>query len=108
MPRLLTSRWRKQLLKVSNLCITMPFNSMVWSESNFEPLILAIFLPFFSIHPWKLKHTKFVGECERNLQEVWKDNLLFGRTFARTSAVSEDIGKHAEVSGAGSVIVQQR
>ena len=27
MMRLMTSRWRKQLLKVSDLCITMPFDS---------------------------------------------------------------------------------
>ena len=29
-------------------------------------------------------------------------------SFAGTSAVSEDIGNHAGVSGAGSVIVRQR
>ena len=82
-PRLMTSRWRKQLLKVSDLCITMPFDSIVWPESNFEPLIIAIVLPFFSLHPWKLKNTKLVRGCERNLQEVWKDDFLLGRNLLR-------------------------
>ena len=83
MPRLMTSRWRKQILKVSDLCITIPFDSIVWLESNFEPLILAIFLRFFSLHPWKLKNTKLVRECERNFQEVWKDYFLLGKNLLR-------------------------
>ena len=77
----MTSRSRKKLLKVSDLCITMPFDSIVWSESNFGPLIFAIDLPFFSLNPWKLKNTKLVRECERNLQEVWKNDFLLGRFF---------------------------
>ena len=51
MPRLMPSRWRNQLLKVSDLCITMPFDSIVWPGFNFEPLILADVLPFFSLNP---------------------------------------------------------
>ena len=42
LPRLMTSRWRKKLLKVSDLFVTVPIDANVWSESNFEPLILAI------------------------------------------------------------------
>ena len=83
MQRLMTSRWQKQLLKVSDLCITMPFDSINGPESNFEPLIIAIVLPFFSLHPWKLNNTKLVRGCERNLQEVWKDDFFLGRNLLR-------------------------
>ena len=80
-PRLVTSPWRKQLLKISDLCITIPFDSIVWPESNFELLILAIILPFFSLHPSKLKSTKLVRESERNLQKVWKGDFPLGRNL---------------------------
>ena len=59
-PRLMTSRWRKQLLKVCDLYVEMPFDETVWSRSNFEPLILSIVFPFCRHYLWKLKRPNFV------------------------------------------------
>ena len=70
LPRMITSRWRKQLLKVADLFVEIPFNGIVWPQCNHEPLILPVILPLHSYPPWKLKHTKFVTECERKLQTV--------------------------------------
>ena len=79
----MTGRWRKQLLKVADVFAIMPFDENVWEKTNFEPLILAIILPFFSRSPWKLKSAKFVRECEGNLQRMWSNNFLLGGSFLR-------------------------
>ena len=50
-PRLMTSRWRKKLLKVCDLYVEITFDETVWSRSNFEPLILAIVFPFCRYYP---------------------------------------------------------
>ena len=74
----MTSRWRKQLLKVADLSVEIPLNDIVWPQCNHEPLIIAVILPLHSSPRWKLKHTKFVNECEMKLQTVWKDKFSIG------------------------------
>ena len=70
-PRLMTVRWRKQLGKVADIIVTMPFDDVVWSYlSEYEPLILFVVLPFHSRAPWKLKKAKYVERCEGNLQKM--------------------------------------
>ena len=75
----MTGRWRKQLLKVADICVTMPFNDSVWNNCNFEPLIIVIIILFHNAPPWKLKHTSFVRESEMKLQVLWKDDFFLGR-----------------------------
>ena len=70
LPRLMTSRLRKQLLKVRDLYVEIPFDETVWSRSNFESLILVIVFPFCRHYLWKLKKTNFVREAEWNLQRM--------------------------------------
>ena len=82
-PRLMTTRWRKQLLKVCDLYVEMPFDETVWSTLKFEPLILAIVFPFCRHYPWKLKRTKFVREAEGNLQRMWPNNFEMGGNILR-------------------------
>ena len=76
-------RSRKQLLKVADVFVSMPFNKSACEKANFEPLILAIVLPFFSRSPWKLKRAKCVREYEGNLQRMWSDNFLLGGNLLR-------------------------
>ena len=83
LPRLMTSRWRNHLLKVADLFVTVPIEENVWPESNFEPLILAIVLPFVSRNPWKLRKTKLVKDCEGSLQKMLKDNFVLGGNLLR-------------------------
>ena len=62
LPKLMTSRWRKQLLKVADLFVEIFFNDEVWPCLNFEPLFLAIVLPFTSrMNPSPLKDTQGTG-----------------------------------------------
>ena len=70
--------------KVADIIITMPFDNVVLNYlSEFEPLILFVVLPFHSCTPWKLKKAKYVKRCERNLQNMWKNDFSLGRNLLR-------------------------
>ena len=57
-PRIFTSIWRKQLHKVSDLVVELPFDNECWQQNiEHEPLTLAIVFPFISFKPWQLKRT---------------------------------------------------
>ena len=72
----MTSRWREHFFKGFVLCVTMPFDDVVWPDSNFEPLVFAIVLPIINHPPWKLRDSKLFRGCQRKLQTIWKDNLF--------------------------------
>ena len=76
-PRLMTSRLRKQLKKVADLFV-----------ENFEPLTLAIVLPFASQSPWKLRYITFVSDCNRSLQTLLKDDPSMGSDSLRKLLLS--------------------
>ena len=65
----------------------MPFDENVWPESNFEPLILEIVLPFFSRNPWKLRNTKLVKDYEGSVQKMWKDIFLWAGIYCRNFCI---------------------
>lgn len=61
---LLTFRRGKQLGKVVDVIVLVPFNYTVWSEiTNFELFDLAIILLFHSQPPSKLRNSNFVSQC---------------------------------------------
>jgi len=52
LPRLFTSLWRRQLNRVADLCVEIPFVDGVWEESSqHEPLTLAFIFPFLKYSP---------------------------------------------------------
>jgi len=69
-PRLMTSRWRKILGKICDLVFTIPVGSVLWSYSQFEPLIVGICFPFIRFKPWRLRGTPLLESVERALREV--------------------------------------
>ena len=76
-PRLFTSIWRRQLTRVADLFITLPFIPDIWSkDSQHEPLTLAVIFPFLSHSPWQLKRSKSFLEMERYLRGVWEDSAI--------------------------------
>ena len=79
----MAGRWRKQLLKVVDVFVMMPFNINIWKKCNIESRILTIILPFHKSSPWKLRNARFVRECEGILQKLWKDDFLLGRYVLR-------------------------
>ena len=54
-PRLMTSRWRKQLTKAADVVLTLPLGGDYWGVSQHEPLLLAICFPMLRFSPWRLK-----------------------------------------------------
>jgi hypothetical protein len=54
-PRLMTSWWRKKLLKTSDVAFTIPIGSPIWATANHEPLICAVCFPLSRVTdgPWK-------------------------------------------------------
>ena len=71
LPRLMTTMWRKQLAKVADLIVTLPFDEKVWSKTNYEPLILAFVFPFIRKKTRKLRGTERLVRSKRALQDVW-------------------------------------
>ena len=76
-PRLFTSIWRRQLARVADLFITLPFLDNIWTkESKHEPLTLAFIFPFLPFSPWQLKRTGAFLEMEGFLRRVWQDSSI--------------------------------
>lgn len=71
-PRLMTSRWRKQLTKAATFVFQIPVGSAVWGSAQHEPLILAVCLPLSKHSPWNLRNTSLVGDLEGSLCEVFE------------------------------------
>jgi hypothetical protein len=69
-PRLMTSRWRKQLTKAATFTFQIPVGCQLWGAAQHEPLILAVCLPLSKHSPWNLRRSRLVGELEGSLREV--------------------------------------
>ena len=63
---------------MADLFVEMPFDAEVWPACTFEPLTLAIVLPFASQSPWKFRYISFVSDYNRSLQMLWKDDFRMG------------------------------
>jgi hypothetical protein len=71
-PRLMTSRWRKGLLKESDLEIVVPVGSSVWGEHMFEPLLIFISFPLCRHPPWSFRGTNYLESFRRELCRMWE------------------------------------
>ena len=54
-PRLMTPEWKKQLLKLLDLFLELPFDNVWKKDDQHEPLTTAFIFPFLSFKPWQLK-----------------------------------------------------
>jgi len=63
-PTLMTNRWRRTLLKASDLLMTLPFfDDDMWPQATeFKPLTLAIVFPLLAREPWRVKWTNIASE----------------------------------------------
>jgi hypothetical protein len=82
-PRLMTARWRKMLGKICNLVFTVPLGSDVWNHSQFEPLIVGLYLPLSRHKPWNLRNTLMLERVERMLREMPPTHPRWGRVVLR-------------------------
>jgi hypothetical protein len=72
-PRLMTSWWRKKLLKTSDVAFTIPIGSSVWATANHEPLICAVCYPLSRIAdgPWKFGDSTLGKRLQRKLPKMF-------------------------------------
>ena len=93
-----------ELVKVSDIIVTMSFDNLVWNNLEYEPLILSIVLLFYSRAPWKIKSTKYVDRCEGNLQNMWKTTSPWRRIFCAEFGHNVNIGRLVTQYDASNVI----
>ena len=78
-PRLMSAEWKKQLFRVSDLFIELPFDDIWEKEIQHEPLIFAVVFPFLSHRPWQLKRSPAFLGMGNVLRSLWKeDNVSSG------------------------------
>ena len=80
-PRLMSPEWRKQLFKVADLCIELPFDKIWTKAEQHEPLTLAVVFPFLSHSPWQLKRTPAFLALGNVLRSLWKEGTISSGTL---------------------------
>lgn len=84
-PRLNTMEWLRQLFREADCIIAIPPGVTGWNSNTcFEPLIVAISLPFLTYRPWKLQGTPKLCELQRKLCGMLKeDNVDTGNLLCK-------------------------
>ena len=73
-PRLMTPEWRKQLFRVSDLFLELPFDDVWTRETQHEPLTIAFIFPFLPFKPWQLKRSPTFLGMGHVLRRMWKED----------------------------------
>ena len=79
-PALMTSLWRKQLGKVSDVLFNISAGKSFWSEDMFEPLTFVIVFPMSCRPPFKLERWSELDEWKAQMSEMWGENTSAIRT----------------------------
>ena len=82
-PRLMSAEWKKQLFRVSDLFIELPFDKNWKKEIHHEPLIFAVVFPFLSHRPWQLKRSPAFLGMGNILRSMWKEDNVSAGTLLR-------------------------
>ena len=78
-PRLMTGKWRRHLTRGTNTYFKVDWNE-VWNlETQFEPVLLFIALPFQSHRPKIDERAKLVEQVQRSLSEARLRNFSLVR-----------------------------
>lgn len=72
-PHLMTPEWRRQLFRVSDMCIELPFFEEWNQKEQHEPLTIAFVFPFLSFRPWQLKRCRGYVAMAGVLRQLWKE-----------------------------------
>ena len=71
-PKLMPFKWRKPLLKASNVSFYINSGHLAWPSHTYESLFVAILLPSLHCYPWTWKRSKSVLEVERQVRVLQK------------------------------------
>eukprot|EP00979_Chaetoceros_neogracilis_P014079 scaffold4424_cov137-Chaetoceros_neogracile.AAC.1 len=76
-PRLYTSQFRKQLLKVADLELVIQPDHAFWTKEMHEPLLIAFCFPLLPhdrrFAPWRLKETEMVDRVGRYVRRMQQE-----------------------------------
>ena len=76
-PKQMSPEWRRQLFRVSDLFVELPFDEFSWKRSkHHEPLIFAVVFPFLAHRPWQLKRTAAFLGMGRLLRSMFKEEQV--------------------------------
>lgn len=75
-PRLMSAEWKRQLFRVADLFIELPFDDIWEKEKQHEPLILAVVFPFLVHRPWQLKRSGAFLGLGNVLRRMWKEDSV--------------------------------
>lgn len=80
LPRLMSAEWMKQVYKVSDLCIELPFDDTLWKkDTHHEPLFIAFVFPFLPHRPWQLKRSPAFLGMAGTMRRMWNEGGLSPR-----------------------------
>ena len=82
-PRLMTPLWLKQLYKAADLIFQLKPDFPHWSKQEFEPLIVAIILPFLPFHPWQYRSTPKMFSMARQMRKMSQAEGMDGGNILR-------------------------
>jgi hypothetical protein len=71
-PALMTARWRKQLWKASDCCVSLLQGSPAWVAKQHEPVVCTLIGPLFSCRPWRVKSHYWVEEWRSEVPRLWR------------------------------------
>ena len=73
LPRLLISRWRKQLGKTTDLLFEIcPGPNSIWGVDQHEPLICCLYFPLSQLFPWRHRNREDMAGIGRKLSGMWE------------------------------------
>ncbi len=74
MPTIWTVLWRKQLGRACDCYVTLPNVFEFWNHGeHYEPLTLALFIPYLNREPWRIKFHPIVGGLVGQMRRVQED-----------------------------------
>lgn len=82
-PRLMTTKWRKQISKAADLILEMPAGNFIWDTNQHEPLLFFFYFPLNRNYPWRWKHSDQLGTLAGKMLAMWKENQEFEWSFLR-------------------------
>jgi hypothetical protein len=82
-PRLMTTRWFRQLNKAADLIFEIPAGCPYWPTQMYEPLTIGLVFPFIRSAPWQLRRTPKMFAMERKMRRVLEEDPLAAGNILR-------------------------
>eukprot|EP00536_Pseudo-nitzschia_multiseries_P001612 jgi/Psemu1/3727/gm1.3727_g len=90
-PTIMTGVWRKQLLKVADMRLTVVNGSKPWPKDIFEPLTIALISPPLSSRPWKVGKTAPAEKWKHQMQRLSFNDCKAFRDHLNNSFIDKSL-----------------